>query len=428
MIRLEANTVSRADINIGCIVSFLCVSLAKNHRQAYAVSEMAGMQHSAESWGTGRAVARIPRVSGGGTSRAGQGAFGNQCRAGRMFAPTKVWRRWHRKINVNQKRYAVVSAVAASALPGIVFGRGHVIDTVPEIPLVVDSAIESVAKTKAAIATLKSLGAWGDVKRVEDSRKLRAGKGKMRGRRHTQRRGPLIVFANDGGLVNAFRNISGVEVAHVDRLNLLQLAPGGHLGRFVIWSRDAFNRLSDVWGSVTQVAKYKTNYTLPRNIMTQSDIARIINSDEIQSRVRAPVYPTVRRVQKKNPLKNFGALVKLNPYALTLRRTELLTQERRRLAKEALIKNRRADDKSPVVVPFSDVQAAAKATSKKLRKQKHTNFHKLIDDKTFALTHTDKAAALKAAAAKAGASKKAGADDEEEEEAGDDAEEEDEDQ
>ena len=78
--------------------------LNKNKRQPYAVSMKAGHQTSAESWGTGRAVSRIPRVPGGGTHRAGQGAFGNMCRGGRMFAPTKTWRRWHRKINVNLKR------------------------------------------------------------------------------------------------------------------------------------------------------------------------------------------------------------------------------------------------------------------------------------------------------------------------------------
>jgi large subunit ribosomal protein L4e len=44
----------------------------KNRRQPYAVSEKAGHQTSAESWGTGRAVARIPRVGGGGTHRSGQ--------------------------------------------------------------------------------------------------------------------------------------------------------------------------------------------------------------------------------------------------------------------------------------------------------------------------------------------------------------------
>lgn len=51
--------------------------MAKNKRQAYAVNKLAGHQTSAESWGTGRAVARIPRVRGGGTHRSGQGAFGN---------------------------------------------------------------------------------------------------------------------------------------------------------------------------------------------------------------------------------------------------------------------------------------------------------------------------------------------------------------
>jgi len=58
------------------------------------------MKHSAESWGPGRAVARVPRVSGSGTHRSGQGAFANQCRKGRMFAPTHTWRRWHRKVNL----------------------------------------------------------------------------------------------------------------------------------------------------------------------------------------------------------------------------------------------------------------------------------------------------------------------------------------
>lgn len=102
----------------------------KNARQAYAVKFAAGMQTAAESWGTGRAVSRIPRVPGGGTHRAGQGAFGNMCRGGRMFAPTKTWRRWHRKINVNLKRYAVCSAIAASAVPALVMARGHKIDQV----------------------------------------------------------------------------------------------------------------------------------------------------------------------------------------------------------------------------------------------------------------------------------------------------------
>ena len=112
------------------IIRAVHTGLAKNARQPYAVSMKAGHQTSAESWGTGRAVSRIPRVPGGGTHRAGQGAFGNMCRGGRMFAPTKIWRRWHRKVNLNQKRYAVASALAATALPSLVLARGHRIEQV----------------------------------------------------------------------------------------------------------------------------------------------------------------------------------------------------------------------------------------------------------------------------------------------------------
>ena len=68
----------------------------------------------------------------------------------------------------------------------------------------------------------------------------------MRNRRYTLRKGPLVVYANDGGITKAFRNLPGVELAHVDRLNLLQLAPGGHLGRFCIWTKSAFERLDKV--------------------------------------------------------------------------------------------------------------------------------------------------------------------------------------
>jgi large subunit ribosomal protein L4e len=59
------------------IVHFVHTNISKNTRQAHGVNDQAGMKHSAESWGTGRAVARIPRVSGSGTHRAGQAAFGN---------------------------------------------------------------------------------------------------------------------------------------------------------------------------------------------------------------------------------------------------------------------------------------------------------------------------------------------------------------
>ncbi len=87
--------------------------------------------------------------------------------------------------------------------------------------------------------------------------------------------------------LQAFRNLPGVELSHVDGLNLLQLAPGGHLGRFIVWTRSAFTKLNDNWGSVNRESKQKSGYRLPRPIMANSDLNRIINSDEIQSKVTA---------------------------------------------------------------------------------------------------------------------------------------------
>merc|ERR1719465_63492 len=176
------------------LVRYVHTNISKNKRQAYAMSNRSGYQTAAESWGTGRAVARIPRVPGGGTHRSGQGAFGNMCRGGGMFNPTKIWRRWHRKCNVTQKRHALVSALAASALPPLVMARGHKVDDVSEFPLVVSDGAQAIQKTKQALEMLENLGCGTELTKVNASKKLRSGKGKMRGRKYTMRRGPLIIY------------------------------------------------------------------------------------------------------------------------------------------------------------------------------------------------------------------------------------------
>ncbi|KAJ3392748.1 hypothetical protein HDU84_003485 [Entophlyctis sp. JEL0112] len=313
------------------IINAVHTNMRKNARQPYAVNVEAGHQTSAVSWGTGRAVARIPRVSGTGTHRAGQGAFGNMCRGGRMFAPTKTWRKWHVKTNQNEKRYATASAVAATAIPSLVLARGHRVEKVNEIPLVIDN-IEGLAKVKDAVALLKSVNAYADVEKVQASKSLRAGKGKYRNRRHRQRRGPLVIYNEDQGLVKAFRNIPGVELARVSALNLLQLAPGGHVGRFVIWTRAAFERLDSIWGTTTTAAEAKRGYKLPQPILFNADLPRLINSEENMKRPYT---------QRKNPLKNVGVMVRLNPYAQTLRRAEILGRNLHGKVQKKHLKNKK---------------------------------------------------------------------------------------
>lgn len=240
-----------------------------------------------------------------------------------MYSPTKIWRRWHRHTNLNQKRFAVASALAASALPSLVLARGHKIEKVNEIPLVVGNGVESFTKTKQAVELLKKINAYADVEKVVDTKKLRAGVGKMRNRRHKQRKGPLVIYAEDNGLVKAFRNLPGIDTLRVDSLNLLKLAPGGHLGRFIIWTQGAFEKLEALFGSAKAKSQLKKDYVLPRSIVTNPDISRIINSDEIQSVVKPAQAKYQKRASiKKNPLRNLYVKLRLNPYARTVQKTE----------------------------------------------------------------------------------------------------------
>jgi large subunit ribosomal protein L4e len=99
--------------------------------------------------------------------------------------------------------------------------------------------------------------------------------------------------------------------------------------------------LDFIFGKYDKKSLVKKNYTLPRPIMSNPDLARIINSDEIQSVVRPVKQEIKRRLLKKNPLKNLGALLKLNPYAKTARRMELLAQEQRAKAKAEKLDSKR---------------------------------------------------------------------------------------
>lgn len=311
-------------------------NMAKNKRQAYGVSRWAGHQTSAESWGTGRAVSRIPRVAGGGTHRAGQAAFGNMCRGGHMFNPNRTWRRWHRSTNVTQKRHAMASALAASALPSLVLARGHRISEVPELPLVVSEGAQSLVKTKAAVELLTKLGLNEDLAKVADSKTIKAGRGKSRNRKYVQRRGPLVVFSEDNGIVKAFRNIPGVELCHVDALNLLQVAPGGTFGRLILWTAPAFERLTELFGSYNAAAALKKGYRLLRSSMTNADLAKIINSDEIQSAIN-PAKAGTKKLRKVNPLKNKTVMSKLNPGSA--HRRALATKAQKKAVKKTVAKH-----------------------------------------------------------------------------------------
>jgi len=325
------------------LVHFVHSNLAKNRRQGHAVFHLAGMENSAESWGTGRAVARIPRISGSGTHRSGQATFGNMCRGARMFAPLKIWRKWHAKCNTTQRRHAVASALAASACAPLVMARGHRVEGVPELPLVVDNL--NGENTKSLLATLNKFGCGDDLSKVRRSRQTRQGVGKYRNSRYVMRKGPLIIYGDGNeNTRRAARNLPGVDLCHVSRLNILQLAPGGHLGRFCVFTESAFRGLNNMFN--TKRADWnesRSGYHVPRHVMNCADISRIINSDQIQSKLREQrTSVRAHNKTKKNPLKNKQMMLRLNPFAK--KRAELIAKREsdRHNARAATLKAKRS--------------------------------------------------------------------------------------
>lgn len=265
-----------------------------------------------------------------------------------MFAPLRTWRKWHRKSNLTQKRHAVASALAASACAPLVMAKGHRVGECPELPLVAETLNNDT--TSGLLAALNSLGAKGDLERVRKSKKSRAGQGKYRNARFTHRRGPLIVYGdNNPNVKNAARNLPGVDVCNVNRLNLLQLAPGGQVGRFIIFTRDAFESLDNLFGTYAAAGQGKSGYHLQRNVVDCADIARIINADQVQAKLRQQ-RTSVRAHDKtkKNPLKNAAMMQKLNPnhkanVALEVKAAAARKAERAKLLKAKRSKAGRKD-------------------------------------------------------------------------------------
>nr|XP_026500959.1 60S ribosomal protein L4 [Vanessa tameamea] len=185
----------------------------------------------------------------------------------------------------------------------------------------------------------------------------------MRNRRRLQRKGPLIIYDKDQGLTRAFRNIPGVEMLSVNKLNLLKLAPGGHVGRFIIWTQSAFGRLDSLFGSWKTPSKEKKNFNLPQPKMANTDLSRLLKSDEIRKVLRAPNKRVVRASRKLNPLTNSRAMLRLNPYAAVLKRKAVLDQQRKNNQKALSLAEKRG-----IKLPASD--PAAKAAKLRLNRAK----------------------------------------------------------
>ncbi|MCJ7767636.1 50S ribosomal protein L4 [Candidatus Bathyarchaeota archaeon] len=230
------------------VIKRAVLAMQSNRLQPQGRDRMAGKRTTAESRGTGQGIARLPRRKTGG----GRAAFAPGTVGGRQGHPPMSEKRIVRKISKKEKRLALFSAIAATASKETVARRGHSIEDVLQIPLVVTSELETLQKTKEVEETLIRLGVLSELFRVKESRTVRAGRGKSRGRKMKQGVGPLIIVAENGGIKEAGRNIPGVDVVSVVDLNVEILAPGTHPGRLTIWTSNAIEKLVGLQGKGDQ--------------------------------------------------------------------------------------------------------------------------------------------------------------------------------
>jgi large subunit ribosomal protein L4e len=210
------------------------MALQSTRRQPHGTYPYAGICSSAVGWGSGRGSSHVPRLKNG--SRA---AKVPQAKGGREAHPPKVEKVLIKEINQKEKQKAFRSAVAASVNEELVKGRGHLFEGA--VPVVLEDKFEAIARTQDVITALTTAGVYNDIERSKDSRKVKAGRGKMRGRRFKQRKSLLIVTSEKPLL--AARNLSGVDVVTVDQLNVEHLAPGMLAGRLTVWTESALVRL-----------------------------------------------------------------------------------------------------------------------------------------------------------------------------------------
>lgn len=226
------------------VIKRVVVAIQSHRFQPQGRNVFSGMRTTAESRGTGLGISRMPRVKGG----TGRAALAPGTVGGRPAHPPKVEKKIRKKIPKKEARLALRSAVAATASKKWVASRGHMIDDVPDFPLVVVDGIQDLKKTREVKETFIKLGVWSDIYRVKKSRKIRAGKGKRRGRKIKQAIGPLLVVTEEGTVVKAARNIPGVDIVTVNKLNAELLAPGTHPGRLTMWTSSAIENVNELFG------------------------------------------------------------------------------------------------------------------------------------------------------------------------------------
>ena len=218
-------------------------------KQPKGVSKLAGKLVSVENWGPGRGAARVPRRKGSRTHSSQRAAFVPQARGGHKAHPPVVEKVISEKINRKEHSLALKSAIAYTAQKISVSERGHRFDEKIDFPIIVESKVEEIEKTKDVLKLLANLGMNLELMRVKLGKRIRPGKGKRRGRKYKIPVGPLfVVSSKECSFLKAGNNILGTTVVHVNEISTELLAPGTYPGRLTIWTEGSIKALDERFG------------------------------------------------------------------------------------------------------------------------------------------------------------------------------------
>jgi len=184
--------------------------------------------------------ARLPRLTNRRYLLYGRTAFVPHVVGGRAAHPLKSWETIVEQINKKERKIALASAIAATANKSLVEKR-FIVEK--ELPIIVEDAIENIAKTKEAIETLTKVGVGKDLENAKSKVRKRAGKGKSRGRVWKAKKSVLIVTGKNSPILKAVRNLPGVDSVTTASLNVDLVAPGAEAGRLVVWTESAIKEL-----------------------------------------------------------------------------------------------------------------------------------------------------------------------------------------
>lgn len=229
------------------------LAIQNNRRQPYGTNKLAGKRTSAHYHSRrhrrytmmNREMARMKRVHGGPPAQQFRAKFVPQAVSGRRAHPPKPEKIWKQKINKKERILAIKSAIAASANLELVKKRHNIKDL--DLPIIISDEIQNINKTKNLESLFITFNLSKDLERAK-KKKVRAGKGKMRGRKYKKKKSFLIVISEDKGIVKSAKNLPGVDISNVKNLNAELLAPGTQPGRLTVWSESAIKRLGEIYG------------------------------------------------------------------------------------------------------------------------------------------------------------------------------------